>query len=134
MRVGTEVEVAIGHRLMDYTGPCQHLHGHNYRVIVEYDEMVNLPIPERGMFIDFKELRRVLNEILEPFDHAMMLRYDDPWLSFLQPTGTRLVPVKWNPTAENFAHWIKKQLRLSLGENKKLVVRVYETTKSYAEV
>lgn len=132
MNVGTEVEIAIGHRLMDYEGLCAHPHGHNYRIIVS----ALFPrgyIAGRGMYLDFKDVRRILNEILEPFDHSMMLRQDDPLVPILlHDSKARVNAMPWNPTAENFAVWIQEQLYFSTKET--WTVRVYETSKSYAEV
>lgn len=132
MNVGTEVEISIGHRLMDYEGLCAHPHGHNYRIVVERRDFPDGMITGRGMYLDFKDLRRILGGILDSFDHAMMLRHDDPLVPFLREKSNRLVVVDWNPTAENFAMYIRQQLSWSTGENFR--VRVYETSKSYAEV
>ena len=132
MNVGTEVEISIGHRLMDYEGLCAHPHGHNYRIIVS-GLMPSGIIEGKGMYIDFKDLRRLLNDILEPLDHSMMLRQDDPLgIILLQDPKARVNLMPWNPTAENFATWIKDQLEISTGTT--WTVRVYETSKSYAEV
>lgn len=139
MNVGTEVEISIGHRLMDYEGLCQHPHGHNYRIVVDVtfpDHIPSEAIPERGMYIDFKDLRKCLNNILEPLDHSMMLREDDPLvLILLNDSKARINAFSWNPTAENFAVWLRFQLSIELDIRQQWIkVKVYETSKSYAEV
>jgi 6-pyruvoyltetrahydropterin/6-carboxytetrahydropterin synthase len=135
MNVGTEVEIAIAHRLMDYEGKCASLHGHNYRIVVEGRHATADPYyPGKGMELDFKDLKRALMDILEPFDHATMLRKDDPLQGAIhEDVQCKLLLFPWNPTAENFALFIQKQLLLT-DPFLAWKVRVYETSKSYAEV
>jgi 6-pyruvoyltetrahydropterin/6-carboxytetrahydropterin synthase len=130
MNVGTEVEICIGHRLMDYLGKCANPHGHNYRICVQATG--NMKKRDYGILLDFSDLKDALNKVLAPFDHAMMLRDDDPLVPFLVAEGSKVVKMEHNPTAENFAEFIKTQLTMLLPMEWK--VRVYETTKSYAEV
>jgi len=134
MNVGTEVEIAIAHRLMDYKGKCASLHGHNYRIIVSALHPTDDPfIPGIGMLIDFKDLKFELNRILDQFDHATMLREDDPLQEHIaSDEKCKLLLFPWNPTAENFAIYIQKELHGVLPLT--WTVRVYETSKSYAEV
>ena len=97
MNVTTRLEVAIGHRLLGYDGKCSHIHGHNYVFEVSLSGKAG-PL---GMVIDFKDLKKVLREILEPFDHALVLHEEDPVSDFLQSEKSVLLSV--NPTAETFA-------------------------------
>jgi 6-pyruvoyltetrahydropterin/6-carboxytetrahydropterin synthase len=136
MNVGTEVEIAIAHRLMDYEGKCASLHGHNYRIVVnaKHAGPQGFYYGGVGMHMDFKVLKDGLNSILLRFDHATMLRSDDPLVPVLKADPKCIVlQHSWNPTAENFALFIKSQLENSM-PRADWTVRVYETSKSYAEV
>ena len=64
-----ESEFSAAHRLRGYQGPCENLHGHNWRVemVVEGENLNDL-----GMVMDFRELKRVLNETLDDFDHKFL--------------------------------------------------------------
>jgi 6-pyruvoyltetrahydropterin/6-carboxytetrahydropterin synthase len=143
MRIGVEQELPIGHRLMDYNGRCASLHGHNYRVCVELQGLYpSTPyIQESGLLVDFSVVKKALNDILDPFDHAIMLRDDDPLGEFFYHQfhlgayqEQRLLTFPWNPTAENFALFIREEMAKSFGRLFQVKVRVYETTKCYAEV
>jgi 6-pyruvoyltetrahydropterin/6-carboxytetrahydropterin synthase len=81
-----ESEFSAAHRLREYRGACEKLHGHNYRVelVVAAKKLDAL-----GMVADFRELKRLLLEAAERFDHA--------YLNELTEFG------KQNPTAENVA-------------------------------
>ena len=68
-----EVEIITGfsaaHRLREYKGKCEHLHGHNYRVhVIARSES---PGPG-GMVIDFGDMKKAANEIMEKLDHAYL--------------------------------------------------------------
>jgi 6-pyruvoyltetrahydropterin/6-carboxytetrahydropterin synthase len=81
-----ESEFSAAHRLREYRGACERLHGHNYRV-----EMVvaSEKLDALGMVADFRELKRLLQEAAERYDHA-----------FLNELAEYR---KQNPTAENVA-------------------------------
>ena len=81
-----ESEFSAAHRLREYQGACEKLHGHNYRVelVVASEKLGAL-----GMVADFRELKRLLQEAGERYDHAFL---ND--LAEFQ---------KQNPTAENMA-------------------------------
>lgn len=50
-------------------GKCNSLHGHNYRIFVT----VEGDIKESGMIINFKDLKRIIDEkIIEVFDHSFL--------------------------------------------------------------
>lgn len=60
---------SAAHYIPGHTGGCERMHGHNYRVRVwvEADEL-----DELGMVMDFADLRRIVGEVLDPFDHRVI--------------------------------------------------------------
>jgi 6-pyruvoyltetrahydropterin/6-carboxytetrahydropterin synthase len=106
-RVSREIHFCYGHRLMNYAGKCRHLHGHNGRVVVTIESE---QLDERGMVMDFSEIKRALSRwIDESLDHRMLLRRDDPAVSSLQHLGEPVFLMDENPTAENIARLIFDQ-------------------------
>ncbi len=57
---------AGAHHLRDYPGDCEFPHGHNWKikVTVRANELDNL-----GMGIDFKVLKKHVNEVVDLLDH-----------------------------------------------------------------
>src|SRR3954451_13997329 len=103
-RVTREIEFCYGHRLLNYAGKCKHLHGHNGRAVITLE---GRELDERGMVIDFSDLKRVVGGwIDEALDHRMLLQRDDPALPFLREQGEPVVVLDVNPTAENIARLI----------------------------
>jgi 6-pyruvoyltetrahydropterin/6-carboxytetrahydropterin synthase len=103
-QVSKSVSFCYGHRLLNYTGKCQHLHGHNARAVITLESKV---LDERGMVEDFSEVKRLVWSWLdEEIDHTLLLHRDDPVLPVLQSAGERVMVTDENPTAEVIARMI----------------------------
>lgn len=103
-QVSKSVSFCYGHRLLNYTGKCQHLHGHNARAVITLESEV---LDERGMVEDFSEVKRLVWSWLdEEIDHTLLLHRDDPVLPVLQSAGERVMATDENPTAEVIARMI----------------------------
>ena len=100
-KVSRQIDFCYGHRLLDYEGKCRHLHGHNGKVLITIEAS---GLDERGMVLDFGEIKRVLSDwIDEHLDHRMILRRDDPAVAVLEKLGEPVFLLDVNPTAENIA-------------------------------
>ena len=107
--VTKEIYFCYGHRLMDYDGACRHLHGHNGKVEVELERE---KLDERGMVVDFSEIRSVIKDwIDQTLDHTMLLKKGDPLVSFLKQKNERFYVMDENPTAESIAKLIYDYVR-----------------------
>ena len=103
-QVSKSVSFCYGHRLLNYTGKCQHLHGHNARAVITLESKV---LDDRGMVEDFSEVKRLVWSWLdEEIDHTLLLHRDDPVLPVLQNAGERVMVTDENPTAEVIARLI----------------------------
>ena len=105
------------HRVIDYPGKCDRLHGHNWKVeaIVKGKEL-----DELGMLVDFKVVKNVLKETLDRFDHR--------FLNELKPFSEGV-----NPTAENLARIIFKEMEHSkafVRDSYLYAITIYETPNS----
>ena len=102
--VTREITFCYGHRLLDYSGKCRHLHGHNGRAAIT---LAAEGLDELGMVMDFSALKRVVGGWIDAtLDHRMLLRRDDPVLAYLQSKGEPVHVMDVNPTAENIARMI----------------------------
>lgn len=109
--IRVEKTIAAAHRLFGYDGPCENLHGHNYRVEVAYDGM---ELDQFGMLVDFTDIKRVFHAVLETLDHT--------YLNDLPPFRDV------SPSAENIAAYIFHELkRTSFPRAQLLQVSVWET-------
>ncbi|MHC4860286.1 MAG: 6-pyruvoyl trahydropterin synthase family protein [Planctomycetota bacterium] len=128
-KVTKEIRFCYGHRLLDYSGPCRHLHGHNglAEVTIVSDTLDGL-----GMVIDFDEIKQAIKKwIDDTLDHRMLLSTDDPTLPLLRDAGEPVVPFDGNPTAESIARKIFEHAKESGFPVER--VRLWETATSWAE-
>jgi 6-pyruvoyltetrahydropterin/6-carboxytetrahydropterin synthase len=58
---------SAAHRLEDYHGKCEELHGHNFVVEALFD---GEKLGTSGMVIDFKILKKYLKDVLKSLDHT----------------------------------------------------------------
>jgi 6-pyruvoyltetrahydropterin/6-carboxytetrahydropterin synthase len=108
-RVSQEIDFCYGHRLLNYSGKCRHLHGHNGRavIVLEGDEL-----DARGMLVDFSDIKSSLRQWIEDeLDHRMILCRADPALPLLEQLREPLYVIDQNPTAENIARLIFEHAR-----------------------
>ena len=134
-RIAKEFTFAMGHRLSRHGGACKNIHGHNYTVIIGLkSEKLN----DNGMIIDFSDLKYVVNTVLVPMDHALMVSKRDEKMakkmgeimSFL-----KILIVPYEPTAENMSKDIYYKVGKMLKEPWKVdidYVTVFETDTSQA--
>ena len=89
---------------------------------------INYVCVTKGMIIDFSDLKKVLKNICDYFDHTFIYEENSlkpETVTALQAENFRLITVPFRPTAENFAHFFYEELK----KEKYTVchVEVYET-------
>lgn len=120
------------HRISDYKGPCQQLHGHSYQLEVSVGTSEML---ENDMVLDFKVLKRIVKQhIISLLDHCLVLKENEvnkQWAAVLD------MPIFWmkdEPTAERMVLWIKDTLNDQLPYPVVLYkLRMYETATCFVE-
>lgn len=110
-------EFSAAHRLKGYKGDCSELHGHNWTVQVF---IRSEKLDEVGIALDFKVLKKELDQILSELDHKDLNQHE--------------VFSKNNPTSENIAMYIYRKLdaKITGGTVKVHKVRVCESPSSGA--
>lgn len=98
------IRFCYGHRLLNYSGKCRYLHGHNGKVEIE---LTSKALNRQGMVRDFEHIKRTIQKWLDAtLDHTMILRKDDPMVKILQARRERCFLMSTNPTAEALAKLI----------------------------
>jgi 6-pyruvoyl-tetrahydropterin synthase len=114
--------ISMGHRLPSYDGICASPHGHNVKV--------ELTIHPHRKFLDFKYVDKVLQSVLEPLDHAMVLQADDVLYEFCVQNSWRCLALPFEPTTEALAQWLFRVAHAALlPEGEVLELTVHETDK-----
>lgn len=117
------------HFLSGYEGKCSNIHGHRWTVEAEVSRNILQETGSyRGMVEDFGPLKKLLREMADEFDHALIYEKGtlrQTTLDAMNEEGFRLIPVDFRPTAECFAQYFYNELRRA-GESVSRVT-VYET-------
>ena len=106
-RLKVKNSFSAAHFLRNYHGKCERLHGHNWRVELEVE---GDRLDEMGLLMDFKDLKRILGEVIDRLDHCLV--------NELSPFD------RVNPSSENLARYIFEEVKKRLPEE----VRVHSVT------
>ncbi|MFA6334044.1 MAG: 6-carboxytetrahydropterin synthase [Bacteroidales bacterium] len=137
IRVTKEFSFEGAHALKDYDGKCRHIHGHSYKLFVTIKgEPCDEPNHSKsGMVLDFNEIKRIVNLlIIDPFDHALILRSDSMLVNEIKEAYQNVLIVDFQPTCENLAIYFAGLLQKNLPERLKLQrIKLFETPTSFVE-
>jgi 6-pyruvoyltetrahydropterin/6-carboxytetrahydropterin synthase len=115
--VYVETGFSSAHKLINYKGRCESLHGHNWKVgvLVATDKL-----GKQGMVIDFIKLKKITKKVVSQLDHKYLNK-----ISYFK---------KNQPTAENIARYIFEKIKQQIKKHslKKIKVFVWETPLQYA--
>ena len=77
MRSITTFDLQYAHRFYGFQGEAQYLHGHTGTLTIEVEDSVNEGV---NMVYPCNEIQKIAWDVLKNFDHALVLREDDPLL------------------------------------------------------
>lgn len=146
MEICKQFKIDAAHTVLGaYTQKCDRtvggIHGHTYKINVF---LKSTELNAAGMVVDFTEIKELLNDFIDSFDHGLMIYANDKdLLDFGRMLTKRYVVLPYNPTAELMALHFFDQIDRILEKagmcNRKspgLLSRidVYETETSFATV
>lgn len=125
------------HRLPWHTGGCKNLHGHSYKLEVELEGEPD----EKGMLLDFSEIKKIIKPLIDNFDHATLIAANDQTLikSMTLLESKRYI-LPFDTTSENLCsfvinHFYQNGLAvLTQHKIQYIRVKVQETESCYAEM
>lgn len=100
-------QFAAAHRLENFNGKCESLHGHNWKVEVF---LAGKSLDSAGLLMDFGVVKAKTKEVLEEIDHK--------YLNELAAFAGR------NPSSENLAHYLYERLGAIFNGDKVKIHRV----------
>lgn len=140
----TQYNFEASHHLKDHLGGCRNNHGHSYQVIIEISsDILKEHGAERGMIIDFSNIKKIFRKYIDFYDHAMIIEHykfgskrqehrvnlQIGDLDVIK--DTRVITVPYRPTAENMCkHFFNDLTELGIPVYS---VEVYETRNNSAK-
>lgn len=111
----TKASFDSAHFLFGYEGKCRNIHGHHWVVELEIKgDSLQENGQQRGMLIDFGDIKKELRALADYFDHALLYETGSlrqTTLSALQEENFRLIELPCRPTAENLAKLFFRKLQ-----------------------
>lgn len=102
------------HFLSNYDGKCSNIHGHTWHVHAEVKSETLIDSGNyKGMVVDFGDLKNDLKEIVDYFDHALIVEEGSMRKETLQniiEDGFKVIIINFRSTAENFSKYFFKKL------------------------
>lgn len=130
----TEHSFDSAHFLAGYDGKCGNLHGHRWRVLLTVQsETLREDRQQKGMCVDFAELKKDLRTELDALDHVLIIEQGslrESTMKALQEEKFQVVEMPFRLTAENFARYFYELFTLKGYPVAK--VEVYETPNNSA--
>ena len=119
IRVTKEFKFEMAHALLGHDGPCKNIHGHSYHlsVTIKGKPIRDSASPKNGMVVDFSDIKKIVNEeIIQPFDHSLMLNKKTSQSAYSGLQDHKLMLVEFQPTCENIILHIAERLKKKLPE------------------
>ena len=106
--ISATCEFSAAHQVLGIDGPCARLHGHNFKLEVTASSTKLCSV---GFALDFYELDSLIkNLVIKKLDHSYINELNE----FKDI----------NPTCENIAHWIYKEINQALQSSQAQLVKV----------
>ena len=132
MKIAKEFRWEMGHRLPFHEGKCKNLHGHSYKMLVEFTGEPD----DNGMVMDYYIVKELINPIVEELDHSFMVEDNDTRLiNLLDSMDSKYIKVDFHSTAENLVYYFIEEITNSNlpGNISAIKVTIFETETTYAE-
>jgi 6-pyruvoyltetrahydropterin/6-carboxytetrahydropterin synthase len=133
MKISKDFRWEMGHRLQCHKGKCFNLHGHSYKLQVEFNGEIN---PNTGMVMDYFDVKDVVAPIVNKLDHTVVAwDKDTELIEMLKKLNTAHVILPFETTAENLVGYFLNEISKAdiPSEISRIKVRVCETENTYAE-
>ena len=132
MKIAKDFRWEMGHRLPFHEGKCKNLHGHSYKMMVEFSGNLD----ENGMVLDYYVVKEIIQPLVEELDHSCMVKNDDTQLiELLHKMNSKHVITDFHSTAENMVYYFLNKIKAA-GLPKNIIgikVKIFETETTYAE-
>ena len=133
MKIAKDFRWEMAHRLQCHKGKCFNLHGHSYKLQVEFEGKVD---ENTGMVLDYFVVKDIVAPLVDKLDHTVIIwEKDKILLEKISELNSAHVVVPFETTAENLTKYFLEEISKAKLPDivSNIKVRVCETENTYAE-
>jgi 6-pyruvoyltetrahydropterin/6-carboxytetrahydropterin synthase len=131
MRSFTTLDLQYAHRFYGFKGEAQYLHGHTGILTIEVEDTVVAGV---NMVFPCNEIKKTAWEVLQNFDHALILREDDPLLPAILDVYESQVIKNGTPTNKQRGPAFKTELATAYPESRLVVTKESMTVEGMIKI
>lgn len=117
-----DMTTSTAHRLTEYDGVCNNVHGHNIRWVADIE--IEMTDDKSQMVVDYKEI----SDVFDQYDHALVLNNKDSLCSAQASLGN-VVAVPGNPTCEFLSKYVAEEVYNLYNDILDVEITMHETDK-----
>ena len=131
MRSFSTFNLQYAHRFYGFKGEAQYLHGHTGTLTIEVEDSINEGV---NMVYPCNEIKKTAWHILQNFDHALILREDDPLLPAILKVYENQGIKKGDPTNTMKGPAFKTELATAYPESRIVITKETMTTEGMIKI
>lgn len=131
MRSLTKLNLQYAHRFYGFKGEAQYLHGHTGLLEIEVEDTIE---PGVNMVYPCNEVQKIAWSLLKNFDHALILRKDDPLLPVVLDVYEKQGIKNGTPTNTNVGPAFKTELATAYPECRLVVTKETMTVEGMIKI
>ena len=112
---------AAAHKLINYQGDCENLHGHNWKVEVS---VTAKELNQAGLGVDFKVLKREAGVVINEFDHKYL--NENPVFRDISPSSEHISRYLYHRISERINNDNIKVASITVWESENASACYYE--------
>lgn len=115
MKLTKEFSIESAHRLKDFETlcGCQFIHGHHY----VFQVTVEGPLNHQNMVVDFEVLAKIVNEVLLPWNHGVVVdEADEAMIRHMKELGSKCATVPGSPSVDFMTQCLALEVKDALAD------------------
>lgn len=131
MKSVATLELQYAHRFYGFKGEAQYLHGHSGILTIEVEDTINKGV---NMVFPCNEIKKTAWKLLQNFDHALILREDDPLLPVVLEVYEKQGIKNGVPTNQMKGPALKTELATAYPESRLVVTKETMTAEGMIDI
>lgn len=131
MKSITTLDLQYAHRFYGFKGEAEYLHGHTGVITIEVEDSINEGV---NMVYPCNEIKKIAWSVLKNFDHAVILRKDDPLLPAILGVYEAQGIKDGTPTNQMKGYAFKTELATAYPESRIVVTKETMTTEGMIKI